>query len=288
MPNLKEVRSRISSVGSTMQITSAMKMVSAAKLKRTQDKVIQMRQYASKLETITNNILNQSANTKNSFITPTKGNKTLLVVITSNRGLAGGFNSNTIKKCWNLIQTTYTNDDVKVLSIGKKAQDVFKKTPLHFELPLSTIQPNSVFDQLTFENAEKIANQILELYTNNTFNKIALVYSSFKSITPNHKHYLPMLSDVTNINNNSNYEIEPNQQLILETILPLNLKVQFYNALLDSFAAEHEARMTAMHKATDNAKDMLRNLKISYNKARQTAITTEILEIVAGAEALNG
>jgi len=293
MPNLKEVRNRITSVGSTMQITSAMKMVSAAKLKRAQDAITQMRPYANKLTSILQN-LSASINTaENKFARDTKGENVLLVVISSNRGLAGAFNSNVIKKAWSMIRGEYKGSSkVSVLAVGKKANDAFKKTSHHI---MGTDMPhdlNSLFDNLSFDTVAPAAEKIMKAFEDNQFDRIYLIYNQFKNAAvqmPVAERFLPIESHKAERNKSKvDYIFEPNQEYIVSELIPKSLKIQFYKALLDSVASEHGARMTAMHKATDNARDMLRTLKISYNKARQAAITNEILEIVGGAEALNG
>ena len=292
MPNLKEVRNRIVSVGSTMQITSAMKMVSAAKLKRAQDAITQMRPYANKLQEILQNVSSSLDTSENAYARDTKTKSVLLVVISSNRGLAGGFNANVIKKTWSLIKNDYADNNVSVISIGKKANDAFKRTEysiLGTDLPHGL---NEIYDSLNYNTVAPIAEKIMETFVNKQFDKVVLVYNQFKNAAiqlVQAEQFLPIVASQTDGKPTSaDYIFEPSMEFIVSDLIPRSLKTQFYKALLDSVASEHGARMTAMHKATDNAKDMLRDLKISYNKARQTAITTEILEIVAGAEALNG
>lgn len=293
MANLKEVRNRIVSVGSTMQITSAMKMVSAAKLKRAQDAITQMRPYANKLQEILQNVSSSLDTSENAYARTTTAKNVLLIAISSNRGLAGGFNANVIKKTWSLIKNDYQGQNVSVICIGKKASDAFKRTEHHIhgtDLPHNL---NEVFDNLTYNNVAPIAEKIMETFVNKEFDKIVLVYNQFKNAAVQlvqDEQFLPVAASASanTSGSNTDYIFEPSKEFIVSDLIPRSLKTQFYKALLDSVASEHGARMTAMHKATDNAKDMLRDLKISYNKARQTAITTEILEIVAGAEALNG
>ena len=296
MANLKEVRNRITSVGSTMQITSAMKMVSAAKLKRAQDAITQMRPYAEKLTSILQNLSASMNSGENKYARNTDGKNILLIVISSNRGLAGAFNSNIIKKTWSLIKNEYKDSKVSVLCVGKKANDAFKKTDHHI---VGTDMPhhlNELFDNLNFDNVAPVAEKIMEAFANNQFDRMYLVYNQFKNAAVQNtvaERFLPIESSAaTPVKGASkatvDYIFEPNQEYIVNELIPKSLKTQFYKALLDSVASEHGARMTAMHKATDNAKEMLRDLKISYNKARQAAITNEILEIVGGAEALNG
>ncbi len=293
MPNLKEVRNRIVSVGSTMQITSAMKMVSAAKLKRAQDAITQMRPYAEKLQEILQNVSSSLDASENAYAKTNGSKQVLVVAISSNRGLAGAFNANIIKKTWSLINTDYAGKNVSVITIGKKVTDAFKRTDHYIHGSDLPHHLNEVFDKLTYENAAPIAEAIMKTYVNGEFEKIVLVYNQFKNAAVQivqAEQFLPVNTTVSESGASSSvdYAFEPNKEFIVSDLVPRSLKTQFYKALLDSWASEHGARMTAMHKATDNAKDMLRDLKISYNKARQTAITTEILEIVAGAEALNG
>ncbi len=295
MPNLKEVRNRITSVGSTMQITSAMKMVSAAKLKRAQDAITQMRPYANKLTSILQNLSASLDTSENKFARDTNGENVLLIVISSNRGLAGGFNANVIKKAWSLIKNDYKGSSkVSVICIGKKADDAFKRTDHRIHGTDLPTHLNELFDKLTFDNVAPVAEKIMQAFANNQFDRVYLVYNQFKNAAVQltvAERFLPIdTSSTTAIkgSNNADYIFEPNKEYIVNELIPKSLKVQFYKALLDSVASEHGARMTAMHKATDNAKEMLRALKISYNKARQAAITNEILEIVGGAEALNG
>ncbi len=295
MANLKEVRNRITSVGSTMQITSAMKMVSAAKLKRAQDAITQMRPYANKLKDILQNLSASLNTSENTYARDTKGDNVLLIVISSNRGLAGAFNSNVIKKAWAMIRNDYkSSSKVSVLAVGKKANDAFKKTSHHI---MGTDMPhhlNELFDNLNFDSVAEAAEKVMKAFEANQFDRVYLIYNQFKNAAvqmPVAERFLPIESHkpVTGGSKSKvDYIFEPSQEYIVNELIPKSLKVQFYKAILDSVASEHGARMTAMHKATDNAKEMLRTLKISYNKARQAAITNEILEIVGGAEALNG
>jgi F-type H+-transporting ATPase subunit gamma len=292
MANLKEVRNRIVSVGSTMQITSAMKMVSAAKLKRAQDAITQMRPYANKLQEILQNVSSSLDSSENVYARNTSSKNVLLICISSNRGLAGGFNSNVIKKTWGLIKNEYAGNNVFVMSIGKKANDAFKRTEYNIHGTDLPHELNDIFDQLNYNTVAPIAEKVMESFVNKQFDKVVLVYNQFKNAAiqiVQDENFLPVVATQDEGKTSStDYAFEPSKEFIIGDLIPRSLKTQFYKALLDSVASEHGARMTAMHKATDNAKDMLRDLKISYNKARQTAITTEILEIVAGAEALNG
>ena len=291
MANLKEIRNRIASVGSTMQITSAMKMVSAAKLKRAQDAVTKLRPYAGKLKEILGNLSAVADASENKLAKLNDGNSVLIIAISSNRGLCGGFNNNIIKKVQHLIASDYQAYDVKVLCLGKKVKDVIKKTPNYFindELaPLEDI-----FLDLTFDRTALIASQLMSLYEQQQFSKVVVVYNSFINAASQSievEQFLPLISPIPENNSNSiDYLFEPNKQELVSVLIPKSLKIQLFKALLDSNASEHGARMTAMHKATDNAKDLQKSLKLTYNKARQAAITNEILEIVGGAEALNG
>ncbi|MBS1637720.1 MAG: ATP synthase F1 subunit gamma [Bacteroidetes bacterium] len=292
MPNLKEVRNRITSVSSTMQITSAMKMVSAAKLKRAQDAIIQMRPYAVKLQEILQNVSSSLDTSENAYARQTNGKNVLIIALSSNRGLAGAFNANIIKKTWSLIRNEYAGHNISVLSIGKKVQDAFKRTDYNIKGTDLPTNLNELFDKLTFNNVAPVAETIMEAFANKQFDQVVIVYNQFKNAAVQAvqvEQFLPIIPTASEGKSGSvDYIFEPSKEFIVNDLIPRSLKTQFYKAMLDSLASEHGARMTAMHKATDNAKEMLKNLKISYNKARQTAITTEILEIVAGAEALNG
>lgn len=294
MANLKEVRNRITSVGSTMQITSAMKMVSAAKLKRAQDAITQMRPYAGKLKEILQNLSASLDVSENAYAKPTNGENVLLVVVSSNRGLAGAFNANVIKRAWSMIRNDYAGKKVSVIGIGKKAHDTFRKTSHYVQVEGLPENLNEIFDGLNFANATPIAEGLMKAFVDNKFDRIYVIYNQFRNAAvqiTQAERFLPIEAPAASANHSAtsvDYIFEPSKEYIVKELIPKSLKIQLYKALLDSFASEHGARMTAMHKATDNAKEMLRDLKISYNKARQAAITTEILEIVAGAEALNG
>ncbi len=294
MANLKEVRNRITSVGSTMQITSAMKMVSAAKLKRAQDAIVQMRPYADKLKEILQNLSASLDTSENAYARNTEGKNVLFIVISSNRGLAGGFNANVVKKAWSLIRNEYADSKCSVLCIGKKGNDAFRKTEYHIHGTDLPHHLNELFDHLDFEHVAPVAEKIMHAFVTNQFDKVYLVYNQFKNAAVQNavaERFLPIETQSGAAGQSKaqvDYIFEPSKEFIVSDLIPRSLKTQFYKALLDSHASEHGARMTAMHKATDNAKEMLRDLKISYNKARQAAITNEILEIVAGAEALNG
>ena len=285
MANLKEIRSRINSVSSTMQITSAMKMVSAAKLKKAQDAITAMRPYAEKLTELIQNISSTlEGDAAGVYAEQREVNKVLVVVVTSNRGLCGAFNANVIKATRTLIDTTYAGKNVEVLTIGKKGYDLVGKTETVFA------NRSDLFDALTFANVEAVAQQIMDAFIEGTYDKVELVYNQFKNAATQivlTEQFLPLKPIETETNVATDYIYEPSKEEIILNLIPTSLKTQLYKAVLDSNAAEHGARMTAMHKATDNAKDLRDQLKLTYNKARQAAITNEILEIVGGAEALN-
>ena len=290
MPNLKEIRNRIVSVGSTMQITSAMKMVSAAKLKRAQDAVTKLRPYAAKLKELLQNLSAVTDPSENKFAKINDSKSVLIVAVTSNRGLCGGFNNNIIKRVQYLIQNDLKENDVKVLCLGKKVKDVIKKTPNYFITEeLSAVE--DIFSDLTFDRASTIANELMELYKQQQFSKIVVVYNRFVNAATQAietEQFLPVIEiKLEGTSVPQDYIFEPNKQDLVAALIPKSLKIQLFKALLDSNASENGARMTAMHKATDNANDLQKSLKLSYNKARQAAITNEILEIVGGAEALN-
>ncbi|QTD36526.1 ATP synthase F1 subunit gamma [Polaribacter batillariae] len=286
MANLKEIRNRITSIGSTMQITSAMKMVSAAKLKKAQDAITAMRPYSSKLTELLQNLsATLDSDVGGVYSTQREVSKVLIVVITSNRGLCGGFNSSIIKEVAKTIDTKYANATVDLFTIGKKGDILSRKCKI-------VDTRNDIFDDLTFDNVAEIAQKLMDLYANGTYDKIELVYNQFKNAAtqlPQVEQFLPIKPiEGGNANTvNSDYIFEPSKEEIVEALIPKSLKTQLYKAIRDSFASEHGARMTAMHKATDNAKDLRDELLLTYNKARQAAITNEILEIVGGAEALN-
>jgi F-type H+-transporting ATPase subunit gamma len=287
MANLKEIRSRITSVGSTMQITSAMKMVSAAKLKRAQDAIIQMRPYANKLTELLEN-LSASLDSSDGGIYSEKRKikNVLFVTITSNRGLCGGFNNYIIKKAKELINNEYSNINTSILSIGKKSSEHFDKNGFNV-----VSKHDSLFGDLTFDNVSKVAEDIMEQFVTAKYDKVVLVYNQFKNAATQiimTENFLPVQASKEEGENTGDYIFEPTKQEIVEQLIPKSLKTQLFKAILDSHAAEHGARMTAMHKATDNAGDLKKDLTLTYNKARQAAITGEILEIVGGAEALNG
>ncbi|NQV52416.1 MAG: ATP synthase F1 subunit gamma [Flavobacteriales bacterium] len=292
MPNLKEVRIRITSVNSTMQITSAMKMVSAAKLRKAQDAVTQMRPYSEKLQEILEGVSAGLDTSENVYGRADKEDSVLIIVITSNRGLCGAFNSQVIKRTKQLITNDYKDKKVTVLTFGKKAEDAFRKTDHFIKGTLLPRHTNEIFDDLSYDNAASAAKKIMDAFKAKQFDKVLLVYNSFKNAAVQiirTEQFLPIVPPVVEEGANSpDYIFEPNMEEIVADLIPKSLKTQFFKALLDSVASEHGARMTAMHKATDNAGDLLKELKLTYNKARQASITKEILEIVGGAEALNG
>ncbi|GAA3565675.1 ATP synthase F1 subunit gamma [Snuella lapsa] len=285
MANLKEIRNRISSVSSTMQITSAMKMVSAAKLKKAQDAITAMRPYADKLTELLQSLsATLDADSGSTFSTQRDVKNVLIVPITSNRGLCGAFNSNIIKQTNYLIDNVYAGKNVSVVAIGKKTNDAFAKKDIVIA------NKSEVFDDLTFDNVSEIAQLLMDKFVAGDFDKIEVVYNKFKNAATQEvitEQFLPIVQVEANANVNLDYIFEPTKVEIVEQLIPKSLKTQLYKAIRDSFASEHGARMTAMHKATDNATELRDQLKLTYNKARQAAITNEILEIVGGAEALN-
>jgi F-type H+-transporting ATPase subunit gamma len=287
MANLKEIRLRINSVGSTMQITSAMKMVSAAKLKRAQDAIIQMRPYANKLTELLKNLSASLDSSDGGVYTQEREIKNvLLVTVTSNRGLCGGFNAYIMKKAKSLINEEYANAKVSILSIGKKSSEHFTKNGFNVA---ST--HDALFGDLTFENVSIVAEGIMEQFVEGDYDKVVLVYNQFKNAATQiimSENFLPVQAADNDSEVVVDYIFEPTKQEIVEQLIPKSLKTQLFKAVLDSHAAEHGARMTAMHKATDNASELKKELTLTYNKARQAAITNEILEIVGGAEALSG
>lgn len=291
MPNLKEIRNRITSVGSTMQITSAMKMVSAAKLKRAQDAITQMRPYAVKLQEILGNLTASLDISENALAASRPVEKVLIIAITSNRGLCGGFNNNIIKRVNLAITEEYSNANVSILCLGKKAKDAFKRSDMYFDITGTNI-PVDMFAALTFENVGIVADFVSKAFLENRFDKVVVIYNSFVNAASQlvrEEQLLPIVpTEQKDDKQAGDYIFEPSKEEIVEELIPKTLKIQLFKALLDSNASEHGARMTAMHKATDNAKELQKSLKLSYNKARQASITNEILEIVGGAEALNG
>ncbi len=286
MANLKEIRNRITSVSSTMQITSAMKMVSAAKLKKAQDAITAMRPYAEKLTELLQNLSSTlDGDTGGEFTKQREIKKVLVVAITSNRGLCGAFNTNVIKEVKSRADF-YSGKQVDVFAIGKKGNDVLSKT-------LSVVNnESSVFDALTFDNVAKIAQTLTDKFTTGEYDRIEVIYNQFKNAATQivqTEQFLPLAAIKSDKPaSTGDYIFEPSKEEIVLTLIPKSLKTQLYKGIRDSFASEHGARMTAMHKATDNATELRNQLKLTYNKARQAAITNEILEIVGGAEALKG
>lgn len=293
MANLKEIRVRIASVTTTRQITSAMKMVSAAKLKKAQDSIIQLRPYAQKLNEILINISSSlDAGDENIYGMEVPVENVLIVLITSNRGMCGAFNSNVIKQSLGTIinnyERLYKQGHIKFLCIGKKGRDYLKNK--NFQILRAY---NEVLDKPSFDKAIPIAEEIMQLFITRQFDKILLIYNKFKNAAVQHvteEQFLPVPKREKENSKelNANYIFEPSKEFILKELIPKSLKVEFFKAILDSLASEHGARMTAMHKATDNASEIIRQLTLNYNKARQAAITGEIVEIVGGAEALRG
>lgn len=285
MPNLKDVRSRITSVQSTRQITSAMKMVSAAKLKRAQDAITQMRPYAEKLSAIISNVSSTLGDNESDFSIQRDVKNTLIIAISGNRGLCGGFNNNIAKEVKEL--NNRIEGGVEVLFLGKKAHDFTNK------VITNSSSNNGIFDELSFENSKAISAEVMAKYIAGDYDKVLVVYNSFKNAATQivkTEQVLPMVAnnEEAATDTNADYIYNPSKEEIIEELLPKSIHLQVYKSILDSVASEHGARMTAMHKATDNASEMLKELKLTYNKARQAAITNEILEICAGAEALNG
>ncbi len=294
MANLKAIRIRIASVKSTRQITSAMKMVSAARLRKAQDKIVSLRPYANKLQELQIDLSQSLADSEieNIYGRNIAGEKILIVVITSNRGLCGAFNANVIKEARRLISEQYSNQynrgNISILNVGKKGYDFFRKTSLKI-LP----QQNDLLNDLTYDNVTRVAEGVMKSFVDREFDRVELVYNRFKNAavqTLTTEVFLPVESTPQDGAKTTpvDYIYEPDRVRIIKELIPKSLKIQFYKAVLNSFVAEHGARMTAMHKATDNATSMIRELTLQYNKARQAAITNQILEVVSGAEALNG
>lgn len=298
MAGLKEVRIRLASVKSTQQITNAMKMVAASKLRKAQMAIIRLRPYAAKLNEIMQDLSSSISDSGESVYTKERNpEKILLVVITSNRGLCGGFNSNIIKATLNLLATTFAGQqqkgNVSLITIGRKATEYFRKRGYKV-----VESHDNLFDRLTFDNISPLAEQMMKSFADKQYDRIQIIYSQFKNAAvqrPVIESYLPILPPApdpgalkTIHSKNENYIFEPDRDTLIQQLIPKSLRIQLYKSILDSFASEQGARMTAMHKATENARELLRSLQISYNKARQQSITKELLEIVAGAEALKG
>ena len=291
MANLKEVRNRIVSVTSTQQITKAMKMVSAAKLKRATSAIVQLRPYANKMRDILANLSGSLEESNSPFIQEREPNKVLIITISSNRGLAGAFNMNVIKTANNLISEKYSEQfrkgNVHIVAIGKKVQDFYEKRKYKV-----IGNNNELYSDLTFENASKITEAIMAGFAKGQYDRVELVYNLFKNaavqiLTTEQLLPVPKAAPLTATATLTDYILEPSQEEIVEQLIPKSIKTQVYKAILDSHASEHGARMTAMDKATENAGDLLKALKLSYNQARQAAITTELTEIVSGAAALS-
>jgi len=294
MANLKAIKIRLTSFKSTRQITSAMKMVSAAKLRKAQDKIVRLRPYANKLHELLVD-LSQSlsdSEVENVYGRVSPPEKILIVVITSNRGLCGAFNANVIKEARRVISEKYPEQartgNLKILTIGKKGFDFFRKQNIGM-LP----DQNSLLQDLTFDNVNTVAEQIMTSFTSLEFDRVELIYNKFKNAAVQNltnEVFLPVetLPENQIKTTPTDYIYEPDMEVIIKELIPKSLKIQFYKAILNSFVAEHGARMTAMHKATDNATTMIRDLTLQYNKARQATITNQILEVVSGAEALRG
>ncbi len=285
MANLKDIRTRIQSVGSTMQITNAMKMVSAAKLKKAQDAIEKMRPYAEKLTELLSGLsANLDADLGGDYAALREVKKVLLVPITSNRGLCGALNTNIIKQTMRLIDNEYAGKEVEILTIGKKGYDQLSKK---YKV---IANKSDLFDNLTYEHVAEIAQEIMNDFVDKKYDKVVLIYNSFKNAATQivkTEQFLPIKTDIA-VGNKVvlDYIYEPSQAKIVLELIPKSLRTQFYKAIRDAWASEHGARMTSMHKATDNAKEMKDELTLQYNKARQAVITGEILEIVSGAEAL--
>ena len=295
MASLKEIRERKVSVASTMQITSAMKMVSAAKLKKAQDAIVRFRPYADKLKEILASVGDSMKDDDdNQYSVQRDKERILLVLISSNRGLCGAFNSNVIKATIQRALSTYDSQmiaqQVDFIAIGKKGADFLRKKNYN------VIHDGSeLFDNLNFDGVADIANMIMKLFTDGEYDHVDVVYNAFKNAGTQiltEEQFLPIqvddLAEESGVSSNVDYIFEPTKEYIVKELIPRSLKLQFYKAILDSHAAEHGARMTAMHKATDNATELLKELNLQFNKARQASITNEILEIVGGAEALKG
>lgn len=290
MANLKEVKERINSVVSTQQITKAMKMVSASKLRRAQDKIIQLRPYSQKLTAILNNVSSASEGDNDIVFAEKREVKNVLIIpITSDKGLCGAFNSNILKTANLAVVQRFADKNVTILPLGKKAFEFFKKKDNKL-----IDEFYQVFSEVTFENVRRVADFVMEGFVNGDFDQVILVYNEFKNVATQNvitEKFLPM-EKITEVGSakasEADYILEPSREFIIEDLVPNALKIQFYKAILESNASEHGARMTAMDKATENAGDLLKDLRLMYNRTRQAAITNEILEIVSGANALEG
>jgi F-type H+-transporting ATPase subunit gamma len=295
MANLKEIRTRITSMKSTRQITSAMKMVAAAKLRKAQDKIVRLRPYAGKLHELLVGISSQieESDDEVSYGRVTSAERVLIIVVTSNRGLCGAFNANVIREAVNVINKNYSEQkqsgNLSIMTIGRKGFDFFRKRDYQiFE------DQSHLFDDLTFEAASEVAERVMDHFMKSKFDRIDFVYNQFRNAATQdlmHERFLPVEKpeeDPLHSEAISDYIFEPSKEEIISELIPKSLKVQFYKSVLDSYVAEHGARMTSMHQATDNATDLISSLTLEYNKARQASITNQILEVVSGAEALKG
>lgn len=296
MGGLKEVRIRIASVKSTQQITSAMKMVAASKLRKAQNSIVKLRPYAAKLREILQNLSGSIGNSGESQYTEQREPENiLLVVIASNRGLCGAFNSNIMKATLALIaekyQSQFNKGNVRIITIGKRATEYFTKRNYNV-----AAHHDEFFDKLTFANIAPFAESLMQAFVKKEFDRIEIVYNQFKNAAVQklvNEQFLPIVQDSSadktlKSQATADYIFEPDKETVVRELIPKTLRIQVFKAVLDSYAAEMGARMTAMQQATDNAKDLLRSLNISYNKARQNQITSELIEIVSGAEALKG
>ncbi|REG88417.1 ATP synthase F1 subunit gamma [Algoriphagus antarcticus] len=289
MANLKEVKERITSVVSTQQITKAMKMVSASKLRRAQDKIVQMRPYSQKLTHILNNVSAASDGASDVVFAEKREVRNVLIIpVTSDKGLCGAFNSNIIKAGNQTIARQFAGKNITILPIGKKSFEAFKKR--EFNMVTDYYQ---LFQDLTFENVRNAAEYAMNSFIAGEYDQVVLVYNEFKNVATQEvqvEQFLPMAKDdsTEEKTTETEYLLEPSRKYIIEELVPTSLKIQFYKAVLESNASEHGARMTAMDKATENAGELLKELRLMYNRSRQAAITNEILEIVSGANALEG
>ncbi len=289
MANLKEIRTRITSVNSTRKITSAMKMVAAAKLRKAQDAITQMRPYADKLHEILDHVMSSAENFEDNVYTQERNvERVLIIVIASNKGLCGAFNANSVKKAEELIKNEYKNlfeeGKVDIYTLGKTINDMLRTK--HVDI---TESHSEIYNDLNFKTVSELAEKAMKQFEAKAYDRVHIVYNKFKNAAvqiPQAEQFLPIKLSKSEESFEGDYIYEPDKDQIVEQLIPYALKIQLYKAVLDSYAAEHGARMTAMHKATDNATELLKDLKLTYNKARQAAITNEILEIVGGAEAL--
>lgn len=298
MASTKEIRTRLASTASTKQITSAMKMVSAAKLKKAQDAILLLRPYAQKLQDILSSISSSDNEGLSEYTKARPDEKVLIIVVTSNRGLCGAFNTNVVKQALQLVQDKYSvqlyNKKVSFIAIGKKGGDFLRRRGL----PIAEVN-TSLVDKPTFDQVAQYSESLMKDYAEGKFDRVEIIYNQFKNAAVQilkTEQYLPVpkesegskKSKTGGVSTVNDFIFEPEKEQLVKELIPKSLKVQLFKAVLDSIASEHGARMTAMHKATDNATELLKDLRIQYNKARQSTITNEILEIVGGAEALKG